>query len=35
VARVLGIPESRVSNLHLSVMEEMHDRVTGLLLEST
>lgn len=35
VARVLGIPESRVSNLHLSVMEEMHTRVEGLLREST
>lgn len=35
VARVLGIPESRVSNLHLSVMEEIHERLEELLTEKT
>lgn len=33
VARVLGIPESRVSNLHLAVMEEIHDRLEQMLTE--
>lgn len=31
VAKVLGIPESRVSNLHLSVMEDIHSRLEHLL----
>lgn len=31
VARVLGIPESRVSNLHLSVMEDIHNMLEELL----
>jgi RNA polymerase sigma factor for flagellar operon FliA len=31
VARALGIPESRVSSLHLSVMEEIHARLEDLL----
>lgn len=35
VARVLGIPESRVSNIHLSVMEEIHTRLEELLTDST
>lgn len=35
VARVLGIPESRVSHLHLSVMEEIHSRLEELLKETT
>lgn len=35
VARVLGIPESRVSNLHLSVMEEIHAKLEDMLTEST
>lgn len=35
VARVLGIPESRVSHLHLSVMEDIHARLEQLLAETT
>jgi len=31
VASVLGVPESRVSNLHLSIMDEIHERLTVLL----
>ena len=34
VARALGIPESRVSHLHLSVMEDIHSRLEELLTES-
>ena len=35
VARVLGIPESRVSNLHLSVMEEIHAKLEEMLSDSS
>lgn len=31
VASVLGVPESRVSNLHLSIMDDIHSRLTHLL----
>lgn len=31
VASVLGIPESRVSSLHLSILTDIHDRLSGLL----
>lgn len=31
VAKVLGVPDSRVSQLHLSVMDEIHDRLVELL----
>lgn len=34
VARVLGIPESRVSNLHLKLMDEIHEKLEELLSES-
>jgi RNA polymerase sigma factor for flagellar operon FliA len=33
VAAVLGVPESRVSNLHLSIMEDIHNRLHELLVE--
>ena len=32
VAVVLGVPESRVSNLHLAVMEDIHSRLSDLLI---
>lgn len=34
VSRVLGIPESRVSNLHLSIMEDIHAQLEVLLTTS-
>lgn len=35
VAQVLGIPESRVSHIHLSVMNEIHQRLTELLTDDS